>query len=353
MDFPPNSPVALITTNGMFIIDDIYEKDGRVHKDVPGGGGMFAMLGACIVSTSPTISRGIKWIVDKGRDFPDSLTTIITSWGSGVYYRDDFSRETTRGWNFYENEDHRKFKYLTPKKQITVQDWFDIWGRNTLAQMKCIHLLCSPERCLQILDELQQLHSNQLVFVWEPIPDLCDEAHLQQIRRVLNRSETIFFSPNAEEGARLFGDEEPLQLEECLNYVWKFEHFIASQNSCVLRCGKHGSVALSSKDPGSGKRSVFHYPAYHELTPESVQDPTGGGNSYLGGFCLGYSMTKDLQIASICGNIAAGCVIEQLGVPNYDKQTRRWNGLTLQQRLRHYIDVYKIDFAAEYVYNQL
>lgn len=80
MDFPPNSPVALITTNGMFIIDDIYEKDGRVHKDVPGGGGMFAMLGACIVSTSPTISRGIKWIVDKGRDFPDSLTTIITSW---------------------------------------------------------------------------------------------------------------------------------------------------------------------------------------------------------------------------------------------------------------------------------
>lgn len=344
----------LVITNGMFIIDDIYEQDGEVHKDIPGGGGMFAMLGASTVASSPQISQNLKWIVDRGFDFPPSLTTILESWGTGVHFRDDDSRYTTRGGNFYKNENFREFKYLTPKRQVKVQDWFEIWGFKLLSWLKCVHLLCSPERCLQILDELADLHLGPKTFVWEPIPDLCDQEHAPQIMQVLQRSEDIIFSPNAEEGARFLGEAEPLQLNQCQELIWKIDRFIASHHSCVLRCGKMGSVALSSKDTHTQTRRMVHYPAFHSATPEKVIDPTGGGNSFLGGFCLGYSLTNDMCIASICGNLAAGCIIEQVGIPHFNKITREWNGVSLEERIDHYLQTYQIfEYTPADIYNRL
>lgn len=342
MEPSSNKLGPLVTTNGMFIIDEIHDQDGSVHKDIPGGGGMFAMLGACIVTSSIQVSENLKWIIDRGHDFPPSLTSVIESWGTGVHFRDDNSRYTTRGGNFYRNEDLREFMYLTPKKQITVQDWIESWGLTVLSQLKCIHLLCSAERCLQILDQLAALQLGPKTFVWEPVPDLCDQEHASQIIQVFQRPETIIFSPNAEEGARLLGDEEPLQLDQAVEYVWKFDKLISPHHSCVLRCGKMGSVALSSRDNHSQMRQVIHYPAYHSVSPDKVLDPTGGGNSYLGAFCLGYSLTQDLHIASVCGNIAAGCVIEQVGIPHFNRNTRKWNGLTLAQRINHYLQTYRI-----------
>lgn len=354
MGTPSNELGPLVTTNGMFIIDEIHEQNGKIHRDIPGGGGMFAMLGACVVTSTIQISENVKWIVDRGHDFPSSLTSVIESWGTGVHFRDDNSRYTTRGGNFYRNEDLREFEYLTPKKQISVQDWVGTWDLTVLSQLKCIHLVCSAERCLQILDQLAAMKLNSKTFVWEPVPDLCNQEHASRIMEVLQRSETIIFSPNAAEGSRLLGDEEPSQLDQVLEYIWKFDELISPHHSCVLRCGRMGSVALSNRDNDGQTRQVFHYPAYHNASPDKVIDPTGGGNSYLGAFCLGYALTQDLHIASICGNIAAGCVIEQVGIPQFDHRTRQWNGLTLAQRINHYFQTYGISqYTALDMYKRL
>ena len=87
MTIPP-----LLLTNGMFIIDDIETQDGRKFRDVPGGAGTFTILGAQVVLSSLLQAHEqnnfIRWIVDRGVDFPQKLTSIIHSWNSGVVFRD-------------------------------------------------------------------------------------------------------------------------------------------------------------------------------------------------------------------------------------------------------------------------
>lgn len=338
LEGPSGSQNPLITTNGMLIIDKIIDRDGKVYENIAGGGGMFAMLGGCIVSLDSKISRSLKWIVDCGYDFPAELMEEITSWGSGAVFRHDDSRETTRGWNHYSGLDLRNFKYLNQKKIIQASDWKE-FGEEQLKRIECLHLVCSTERFHSLKEETSSSVCHPQVIVWEPLPDICDQAHYNEIEEIIGREEdfAIVFSPNAEEGARLLGDIEPLTLEEADSCIKRFDQLLADKNVCVLRCGKLGSLTLTSRNLATGKRSIYHHPAYHENSPDKVIDPTGGGNSFLGGFCLAYTATQDLKIANICGNIAAGCIIEQIGVPKFDHQTREWNGQTFRQRLDTYL----------------
>ncbi|SCU91250.1 LAME_0E11804g1_1 [Lachancea meyersii CBS 8951] len=343
--------MAVFTTNGMFILDEIHTDKQSFHN-VIGGGGMFAMLGASVICADPKISKKLKWIVDRGSDFPDFVTGQIDTWQTGAVYRDNKSRLTTRAWNLYGDNDLRQFKYLSEKKRIDVEDWIEEFGLQEVSEIPIFHLLCAHDRAISILDELQKLGSSEnKVFVWEPIPDFCDEAHATQIHQVVNRQDRIIISPNAEEGARLFGLKEPVSLQECVELLQKFDHFIADHNMCVLRCGKLGSLALGTRS-SQGRRQIVHLPAYHSLSPSKVIDPTGGGNTFLGGFSLGFLFSKgDLTIASICGNTAAAVAIEQLGVPQ--RQGSKWNGLTFEERLNNYIELHKLPYSKKSVLDTL
>ncbi|SCU98158.1 LAFA_0G15984g1_1 [Lachancea sp. 'fantastica'] len=345
--------MALFATNGMFIIDEIHAGTDSFYNIV-GGGGTFAVLGACIVGFSPEIAKQLRWIVDRGSDFPESITRQIDSWGTGVVYRDDLSRLTTRAWNLYGENDLRKFKYLSKKKRIEVEDWIHEFGSQEVRDIPILHLLCDHDRVSSILNELHKpTDSNRnKVFIWEPIPDLCNAANANQIQEVVNRRERIIISPNAEEGARLFGLEEPVSLQDSIKLLKRFDHFVSDQNPlCALRCGKLGSLALSSRSQ-EGHRQIIHLPAYHMNSPEKVIDPTGGGNSFLGGFSLGFLLSQgDLAIASMCGNIAAGAIIEQLGVPQ--RHGLKWNGLTFEQRLSNYIKLHNLPYSTVSVMGNL
>ncbi|CAI4300935.1 CFF_collapsed_G0005760.mRNA.1.CDS.1 [Saccharomyces cerevisiae] len=334
---------SLVITNGMFIIDDIERSKYNIHyKNVPGGGGTFAILGACIISSGNVTSKGLKWIVDRGSDFPKEVIREIDSWGTDVRFRDDFSRLTTKGLNYYEgSDDLRKFKFLTPKKQINVDDWISTFGQKIIDEMHAFHLLCSGSRCLDIINDLLRVKSSKgtkPIVIWEPFPDLCDFDHQNDIKSVMQRNDvTVILSPNAEESSRLFGlsSKEPTSLEECLALAHRFDDFMDENNMCILRCGALGSISVSEKFKNG--RTYDHFPAYHFKTQSKVLDPTGGGNSFLGGFAVSYALTKSLDIASICGNIAAGAIIEQFGIPRYDPIAKTWNGITFLDRLKFYL----------------
>ncbi|KOH00677.1 Mak32p [Saccharomyces eubayanus] len=351
---------SLIITNGMFIIDDIENSKCNIHyKNVPGGGGTFAILGACIISPNNKTSKGLKWIVDRGSDFPDEITKEIESWGTDARFRDSFDRPTTKGLNYYEGDnDLRKFKFLTAKKQIDVQDWVATFGRETINEIQSFHLLCSGSRCAKMIDALMKVRSRESgkpVIIWEPFPDLCDFEHQHEIRCVMQREDvTVILSPNAEESSRLFGlhGKEPSSLEECFELAHRFNEFMNDNNMCILRCGSLGSISITDR-LGSAERAYDHYPAYHFKTKSRVLDPTGGGNSFLGGFAIAYALTRNLATASICGNIAASAIIEQIGIPRYDPAYMTWNGLTLLDRLEFYLSQSGLQYNASDVYKSL
>jgi sugar/nucleoside kinase (ribokinase family) len=74
----------------------------------------------------------------------------------------------------------------------------------------------------------------------------------------------------------------------------------------AVRHGAHGSYVWSEK-----RDEAWHIPA----VPTKVVDPTGAGNAYGGGLCVGWTEMDDARHAGCCGAIAASLLIRQVGFP--------------------------------------
>ncbi|CDR39907.1 CYFA0S04e00430g1_1 [Cyberlindnera fabianii] len=325
---------AVFSSMGMFIIDEIHfpQDSGRdSHYNVIGGGGTYGALGARIITTHTRAQR-VGWIIDKGSDFPEEVERYLRTWNTGAVWRDTPERLTTRGWNLYGDRDFRAFKYLSPKKRIEVDDLLEY---DQLLNSDSYHLICSPQRCMQILGSLKKHRTESApIIVWEPVPDICLPENLDDTLAILNTVNVL--TPNAEEAARFFGLPEPSTKPELEALAAKFINHITSQTEfgtgggIVLRCGALGSYTLTSNG------NAFWMPAYHT---DGVIDPTGGGNTFIGAFTTGLVLSRgDWIVASACGNIGAGAAIEQIGMPKFDRETDMWNGKSLQMRVEEYVD---------------
>ncbi|KAK7394058.1 hypothetical protein QQX98_013158 [Neonectria punicea] len=385
-------PIDFVTL-GMFIIDDIdFIPPTPPVKNILGGAGAYSALGARIFSPPP-ISSSVGWIVDQGSDFPPSLSTLIDSWSTSALFRHDGLRLTTRGWNGYEGAaEKRAFKYLTPKKRLTADDLTP-----TLLQSRSFHLICSPTRCRDLVSDITKLRKRAVapdaytkpVFIWEPVPDLCTPDEL------LNCTNTLPYvdicSPNHAELAGFMGDDglDPATGEVSTLAVERAcEQLLASMPlqsfTLVVRAGEKGCYIAKNggrkrqRDPvATTKRRKKDYvrgglqpdtdmealfagllqdadgfvareeievdpgierwiPAYHQ-GPSKVVDPTGGGNTFLGGLGVALARGENIEDAAIWGTVAASFAIEQVGVPvlgrDMDGQ-ETWNGQRAQARVR-------------------
>ena len=77
---------------------------------------------------------------------------------------------------------------------------------------------------------------------------------------------------------------------------------------------------------------------YYQSQAAEVIDPTGGGNTYLGGFIIGWKVLKDIVEASLYRNVAASFAIRQLGLPSCPMRHGEeiWNGVGVIKRLSEY-----------------
>jgi hypothetical protein len=121
-------------------------------------------------------------VVDQGHDFPPEVRDKLNTFGSDMWLYRQHDGETTRALNSYLGEvrgfvtarscaivvsfmrDHR-FQYLTPRIRITPRDLVG----TRLANPKHLHFICSPERALTIIAELEELLWDS-VTIFEPIP---------------------------------------------------------------------------------------------------------------------------------------------------------------------------------------
>lgn len=209
------------------------------------------------------------------------------------------------------------------------------------------HLICSPQRSIEILNSLKTARSNSIpspIIVWEPVPDLCLPENLADCLSVLKNLNVL--TPNAEEAARFFSEQEPDSIEKHELIASKFISHLTNDSQfgtgsgIVLRSGALGCFVQTSK----GLKQWF--PAYHnDRNPRrSVVDPTGGGNTFIGGFTTGFVMSKgDWKVAALCGNIAAGIAIEQIGMPRFEEEGDKWNGKSFKERVIDYIRWNEID----------
>lgn len=231
------------------------------------------------------------------------------------------------------------FKYLTPKLRITAKDLSP-----ELLSAKSFHLICAPARCVELVDGIKSRRAElgyslgEPLFIWEPVPDLCVPAELENTIKALEHVDVI--SPNHAELSDLFsvvghtkaGDVDRQAIESCSS---KLLSSVSPERgiklSVVVRSGKDGCYVASSSQKA-------WLPALHAATPEKVVDPTGGGNGFLGGLAIGLVRTNDVVEASKWGNVAASFMIEQVGVPILQTKEGKeiWNGVVVEERMKEY-----------------
>ncbi|QSZ35690.1 hypothetical protein DSL72_006812 [Monilinia vaccinii-corymbosi] len=363
-------------TLGMFIIDEIhYLPPTPSVYNVLGGAGSYSALGARLFSPPP-LSKTISWIVDKGSDFPPSISDQINTWQTSCLTRTDLTRLTTRGWNGYDSSEVRSFRYTTPKLRL---DETSLSDHPPLLFAKSFHLICSPNRCIDLVTRILSLRKSHSpshpkpLFIWEPVPDLCTPNELLNCTNVLPYIDVL--SPNHSELAGFMGDQDcgltPSGQISTEAVERSCEQLLASMPlqsySIVVRCGALGCYVAKNggrsrrasksrrKRPANRSRGGLTLdmnmqdlfagllsdsgeveferndyppvdpgiekwiPAFHQAVEggESgkVVDPTGGGNAFLGGLAISLARGRGIMEASCWGAVAASFAIEQVGVP--------------------------------------
>ncbi|KAI0132033.1 MAK32 protein [Xylariales sp. AK1849] len=382
-------------TLGMFIIDEIeYLPPTPPAKDILGGAGSYSALGARLFSPGE-LSTSVGWIIDQGSDFPETLTTLIDTWQTSALFRSTPDRLTTRGWNGYDEQQNRAFRYMTPKKRLTAEDLTP-----PLLAARSFHLICSPTRCRELVMEIRERRSGltnveggslpKPIFIWEPVPDLCTTDELLNCTNTLPLIDIC--SPNHSELAGFMGDSgiDPETGEISTAAVERScEQLLGSMPlqsfSLVVRAGEKGcylaknggrkrkvrsterrkkpsAMIHGSLQPDTDMEALFagllqdsegsvaeeeievdpgveRWIAAYHTDKEKVIDPTGGGNTFLGGLAVALARGKGLEEAAAWGSVAASFAIEQVGTPKLeiDGEGREiWNGISIDERYEEF-----------------
>jgi sugar/nucleoside kinase (ribokinase family) len=173
------------------------------------------------------------------------------------------------------------------------------------------------------------------LFIWEPVPDLCTPEELPNALEALHRVDMV--SPNHQELAAFFGKTADRDgkvdrqvVKQCVDAWLAFGVGSNGEGAVVVRAGKEGCYVATR----SSERWI---PAYHQ-SADMVIDPTGGGNSFLGGLIVGMVRTGNTEEAAIWGSVAASFAIEQIGMPTLEKikEGETWNGTDVFNRLENF-----------------
>lgn len=232
---------------------------------------------------------------------------------------------------------------------------------------KTFHLICTPTRCMELvkgilsrrrafINEYPQMNFETFetpFFVWEPMEHCCRPNQLPSVLEAMDFVDV--FSPNHRELFALFEEEDhgegTIAQEDLQKYCRTLlaQGFGLKPSAVVVRMGEDGCFIASHT------RNLA-LPAYH--TPlknvkqedqaswkDKVADPTGGGNAFLGGYCIGLLMDEwhDLgagltpfEGAALLGSISSSFAIEQSGMPHlthHEGKAELWNGERSLDRL--------------------
>ncbi|CEP11857.1 hypothetical protein [Parasitella parasitica] len=327
---------------GSLIIDDIIYNDGRKAHNVLGGAGVFAVYGMRLWQPNDQ-SKNVGYIIHKGFDYPKEIDDQINQLNISLVTKFHSDKHTTRGLNTFGDNDHRDFEYIHPIIRATTDDFPDDW----IKSVKILHLICSPERAIDIIDHWKQRELDlealeKTKFLWEPLPWACLPKNLDLIYKAVERVDII--TPNHEELADMLGLKFDTITSRHNNKMKDVIEFCAKQFMrkiegnhvlLVVRCSKFGAMTMTNN---KADVPIHWTPAFWNWKTDGnhVVDVTGAGNSFCGGYCYGYIHTDgNIKESALYGAVSASYTVEQVGVPIYNGN-ESWNsGSSPEVRLDH------------------
>jgi sugar/nucleoside kinase (ribokinase family) len=269
---------------GGIIIDDIVFPDGKTSMGILGGGVSHAAAGMAIWGQRPGICASI------GLDLPAAARQRLNREFDvqGVVQLDV---PQARAWQLFEWDGRRT---EIPR----VDEWAAFLTRplpheipSTYHAAKGVYIL----RGADCLPEWRRLYP-KAALLWEPEQQFMVPQHADLFRRALRYADIV--SPNSLEAQQVYGLSDPAALISAM--------LDDGARIVALRMGDAGSVVGMR-----GRADLIAIPA---VPVPSIVDQTGAGNTYCGGFLVGWLETGNLAKAAIYGAVAASFSLETLGV---------------------------------------
>ena len=299
---------------GKIIIDDIRLRNGDVVRGVLGGGGPQGAFGARLWHDSVGfLSRSGEDIEASHVQSLQDLNLDLTGWVKFV------GIPTARGNMIYDEneymvgEDGRGTKMV-----IRRENWLKLLHQRlpipeNYQQPRAIHLITEFHDEPMVEDALR-LRDQGAIFSLEPLLDYREWSNRDDMLTLMKQVDIV--SPDWPAASGIAGSDSPKE-------VMKFWSKLGPK-MVTVRHGHHGSYAWDAEHD-----DIWHIPA----VPVDVLDPTGAGNSYAGGACVGWTVSQDARVAGTYGAVSAWFLVERVGVPKMVPSLRKQAEELLAQNL--------------------
>ncbi|MDE2638056.1 MAG: PfkB family carbohydrate kinase [Chloroflexota bacterium] len=268
---------------GSIIIDDIVYPDGRTSMGVLGGGGAHAAYGIAFAGEKPALVGVV------GEDLPADIRARLEADfdTAGLVWT---HHPQMRGWQIFEwnglrNEIFR-VEVIEPFMYGPAADSPHV----PFERATGFTLLRAPEHVAG-----WRARFPDAMLLWEPVRVFMLSADREAFLKGIAQADIV--SPNLHEAQTMYGVEDELEIMRRM--------LDDGVNAAALRMGELGSLVARGGD------AVAHYIPAVEVA--EVVDQTGAGNSYCGGFLVGYCRERDIVAASCYGAAAASFTLEHVG----------------------------------------
>jgi sugar/nucleoside kinase (ribokinase family) len=282
---------------GKIIIDDIVVAGSRV-RSVLGGGGPQAAFGARIWSDSiGFLSRSGGDLAPAHIDTLRALDVDLTGWRQYPEF------PTPRTLMQYDEEE-----YLTGGLITSRDNWARLLGETlplppAYQRPRAIHLVTEfPQE--PMVDAALELRRQGAVVSLEPLTVTFSSVDWDRMVSLMGKVDVV--TPDWPTASRQAGHDDPTRV---LRYWSEL-----GPAMIAVRHGARGSYVWSRDSD-----EAWHIPA----VPTEVVDPTGAGNAYGGGLCVGWTTTGDARQAGCYGAISAAMLVRQVGLPPMSTELRR------------------------------
>lgn len=269
---------------GGIIIDDIVFPNGQTRMGVLGGGGVHGAAGMWLWDQRPGL------VAARGVDLPEeALRRLQRDFDLQGLIALDLPQ--ARAWQVFEWDGRRTEIFRVDEREPFACGVTPITVPLAYAKARGLHLIADAAALAE-----WRARFPHAVVLWEPLPDLMMPEHAQEFRAGLGQCDIV--SPNWLEAQHMYGLDDPAALVRAM--------IAEGAHVAVLRMGEAGSLI--------GQRGQDDLLAVPVVAVDPIVDQTGAGNTYCGGFLVGWEQTRDRRIAGAYGAVAASFALETTGV---------------------------------------
>ena len=292
---------------GKIIIDDIRLLNGDMVYTVLGGGGPQAAFGARLWAPSVGI------LTRSGADVEQQPKMELENLGVDLH-----------GWMKYEQipTPHGLMAYDQDEYMIGRVD-FETAKSRLMENMRILlsQVIPIPEdyqhpRVIHLVteftdepmaDEALKMKESGSIYSLEPIIDYINWTNRQKMLDYFPQVDVV--TPDWPSASGIAGSDDP---KEVLEYWTKL-----GCSAVAIRDGGRGSYVWDQRAD-----KMWHVP----IVKIKAIDPTGCGNSYGGGFCVGWDKYQSAREAACCGTVSASYLAQIVGVravtPELEKEAQ-------------------------------